>query len=154
MNLRTISLWRVMTCILLLLVMAVPLYAKDEKVNLKEPGIYIKTDKGLKRLMPNIVFEEKGVLYIESSNPPRFVLKDVEYFVISGKHDLNVLTINPMGFFQTSPFGKPRFMFGKEVTFDIKLTGTDLYTVKPKGLLGRGYYSLWINDSAWDFLLD
>ena len=29
-----------------------------------------------------------------------------------------------------------------------------MYIIKPKGLLGRGYYSIWINDTAWDFMLD
>jgi len=29
-----------------------------------------------------------------------------------------------------------------------------LYTIRPKGLFGRGYYALWISDSAWDFIVE
>jgi hypothetical protein len=129
-------------------------YAKDEKISPKEPGVYIKTDKGLKRLLPNIVFEEERMIYIESNNPAHFLLKDFEYFVFFGKYNFKFLTLNPMGFFKASPLGKQAFIFGKTVDVDLKQIGTDLYTAKPKGLLGRGYYSLWIEDSAWDFILD
>ena len=130
-------------------------YGKDDKINPKEPGVYIKTDKSLIRLLPNIVFtDDKGVFYIESNNPAHFFLKDIEYFVFFGTYDFQYLTLNPMVFFQASSLGKPAFMFGKDIGFEMKQIGTNLFTAKPKGLLGRGYYSLWINDSAWDFILD
>jgi hypothetical protein len=132
----------------------IPVHAKDDKINPKEPGVYIKTNQGLKRLLPNIVFDEEGHIYIEANNPTHFLLKDVEYFVFFGKYDFKVLTINEMRFVGPSPLGKPRFIFGKDVDFDIKQIGTDLFTVKPKGLFGRGYFSLWINETAWDFILD
>ena len=88
------------------------------------------------------------------NNPPRFLLKNVEFFVIYGKYDLKVLTMNPMLFFQPSPLGKMRYVFGKEIGFDLKKRSDDLHIVKPKELLGRGYTSLWINDSAWDFIIE
>ena len=91
---------------------------------------------------------------VESNNPAHFLLKDVEYFVFFGKYDFQFLTLNPMSLFQVSPLGKPVFIFGKNIDIELKQIGTDLYTVKPKGLLGRGYCSLWIEDSAWDFILD
>jgi hypothetical protein len=131
-------------------------YAKDDKISPKEPGAYVKTSNGLKRLLPNVVFisEEGGVYYIESNNPPHFLLKDFEYFVLFGKYDFQYFTLNPLVPFRASPLGKLSFMFGKNADVDSKQIGTDLYTFKPKGLLGRGYYSLWINDTAWDFILD
>ncbi|HVN96166.1 MAG TPA: hypothetical protein VMT62_07040 [Syntrophorhabdaceae bacterium] len=145
---------RILICILLIMLVAIPLYAKDDKINPKEPGAYIKTSQGLKRLLPNIVFDEEGLIYVEANNPVHFLLKDVQYFVFSGKYDFKVLTLNPMRFLGPSPLGKPRLAFGKNVDFDIKQIGPDLYTIKPKGLLGRGYFSLWINETAWDFILD
>jgi len=151
----TMTRCRVLICILLIFMTCSSVYAKDDKISPKEPGVYIKTDKGLKRLLPNIVFtDDKGVLYIESNNAVHFTLKDVEYFVFFGKYDFTYLTLNPMIFFQASPLGKPAFIFGKNIDMEMKKIGTDLYTIKPKGLLGRGYYSLWIEDSAWDFILD
>jgi len=30
----------------------------------------------------------------------------------------------------------------------------DVYSIKPRGLIGRGYFSLWINDTAWDFIVE
>ncbi len=157
----TTALHRVLIGILFIALVGIPLYAKenkantkDDKVNPKEPGVYIKTDKTLKRLLPNIIFDEQNLIFIESNEPPHFFLKDMKYFVVFGKYDLSVLTLNPMLFAGPSPLGKPRFIFGKNETIEMKKIGTDLYTIKPKGLLGRGYYSLWINDSAWDFLLD
>lgn len=142
-------------CFFLLGVFASVLSAKNDKITApKEHGAYIKTNKGLIRLLPNIVFDQNDVFFIESNNPAHFLMKDVQYFVLYGKYDLNVLTLNPMGFFQPSGLGKPRFVFGKNVDFDIKPQGNDLYTIKPKGLLGRGYYSIWINETAWDFILD
>ena len=146
--------YRVFICILLILMIGSSVFAKDDKINPKEPGVYIKTDKGLKRLLPNIVYNEEGAIYVESNNPAHFLLKDVEYFVFFGKYDFKFLTLNPMVFFQASPLGKPAFIFGRDVAMDMKQIGTDLYTAKPKKLLGRGYYSLWIEDSAWDFMLD
>jgi len=131
-----------------------PLYGKDDKLKPKEFGVYIKTQKALLRLMPNIVFDEKGILFIETNNPPHFLLKDIEYFVVYGKYDIKVLTMNPLLFIQQSSLGKSRFIFGKDISFDLKKTGNDLYTVKPKELMGRGYFSLWIDDSAWDFIVE
>ena len=130
------------------------LHGKDDFTKPKEFGVYVKTEKVLKRLMPNIVFDEKGLLYIEMNNPPRFLLKDIEFFVIYGKYDMKVLTMNPMLFFQPSPLGKQRYAFGKEIAFDLKKRSDDLYVVKSKELLGRGYTSIWINDSAWDFIIE
>ena len=130
------------------------LHGKDDFTKPKEFGVYVKTEKSLKRLMPNIVFDEKGLLYIEMNNPPRFLLKDIEFFVIYGKYDMKVLTMNPMLFFQPSSLGKQRYIFGKEIAFDLKKRSDDLYVVKSKELLGRGYTSIWINDSAWDFIIE
>jgi hypothetical protein len=136
------------------LLSATPLYSKDDFAKPKEFGVYVKTEKGLKRLTPNIVFDEKGLLYIEMNNPPRFLLKDIEFFVIYGKYDLKVLTMNPMLFFQSSRLGKMRYVFGKEISFDLKKRSDDLHTVKSKELMGRGYTAIWINDSAWDFIIE
>jgi hypothetical protein len=62
--------------------------------------------------------------------------------------------MNPLLFIQQSPLGKARFVFGKDVGIEIKKKGDDLYTVKPKELMGRGYFSLWIDDGAWDFIVE
>jgi hypothetical protein len=132
---------------------AIPLYAKDDKPP-KEFGVYLVTNGGMKRLVPNVVFDENGLLYIESRNPPRFALKDIDHFVLYGKHDMQVLTLNPMLFMQASRLGKARYGFGKNVDFDARKRGNDLYTVKPRGLMGRGYFCLWINDTAWDFVIE
>ena len=118
----------------------------------KEYGVYVKAGKNLQRLLPNIVFDEKGVIFVESNNPAKFMLKDMEYFVVYGKYDMQYLTMNPLLFLMQSPVGQSRFVFGKDVELDVKKTGELLYVVKPKGLFGRGYYALWINDSAWDFV--
>jgi hypothetical protein len=150
----TIKWYRVLICIFLILMLGSSVYAKDDKISPKEFGVYIKTDKGLKRLVPNIVFNEEKMLYVESNNPAHFLLKDVEYFVFYGKYDFKFLTLNPMVLSKTSPLGKSAFMFGKAIDMEIKQIGTDLYTAKSKRLLGRGYYSLWIEDSVWDFILD
>ena len=120
----------------------------------KEYGVYVKVGKNLQRLLPNIVFDEKDVIFVESNNPPKLVLKDMEYFVVYGKYDVQYLTMNPLLFLNQSPVGKSRFVLGKEVELDVKKTGDLLYVVKPKGLFGRGYYALWINDSAWDFYIE
>lgn len=145
---------KVLMCVLLISMVSTPLYGKDDKLKPKEFGVYIKTQKALQRLMPNIVFDEKGILFIETNNPPHFLLKDIEYFVVYGKYDIKVLTMNPLLFIQQSSLGKVRFVFGKDVGIEIKKKGDDLYTVKPKELMGRGYFSLWINDSAWDFIVE
>jgi hypothetical protein len=134
--------------------LAVPVLAKDERVQPKEFGVYVKTAQGLKRLLPNMVFDEKGVIYVESNNPQRFLLKDVEHFVFYGSYDLDHLTMNPLVFLQQSPVGKIRYIFGRDLPMEVKKTGKDMHTVKPKDLLGRGYFSLWINDSAWDFVIE
>jgi hypothetical protein len=140
---------------LLLIVFSAPLHAKEAKVATpKEFGVYVMSNKVLKRLLPNIVFDEKEILYVEMNNPQRFLLKDIDYFVFYGKYDLKVLTLNPMNFLGSSRLGKPRFGFGKAEDLDVKQAGADLYTVKPKGLLGRGYFAIWINDTAWDFIVE
>jgi len=142
-------------CVMSVFLFAVTvLHGKDDFAKPKEFGVYVKTEKGLKRLMPNMIFDERGLLFIEMNNPPRFLLKNVEFFVIYGKYDVKVLTLNPMLFFQPSPLGKQRYVFGKEIAFDMKKRSDDLYVVKSKELLGRGYTSIWINDSAWDFIIE
>ncbi|MBP6942403.1 MAG: hypothetical protein KBB65_11570 [Syntrophorhabdaceae bacterium] len=144
----------ILFCAICLVVFCVPLHGKDAKIAPKEIGVYVKTNTGLKRILPNIVFDVEGVLYIESNSPSHFLLRDVEHFVIYGKYNIEVLTLNPMTYLGPSPLGKQRFLFGRNVDFELKKIGNDLYTLKPKGLLGRGYYSLWINDTAWDLVLD
>jgi len=149
--------FRTLTYILTLAILMLgnSVFAKDDKISPKETGVYVKTEKSLKRLIPNIVLvNDDGIFYTESNNPAHFLLKDIEYFVFSGKYDFQYLTLNPMVFLDATPLGKARFMFGKDIDFEMKQIGPDLYTIKPKGLLGRGYHSLWINDSAWDFILD
>ena len=48
----TIRWCRVFICILLILMIGSSVFAKDDKINPKEPGVYIKTDKGLKETAP------------------------------------------------------------------------------------------------------
>jgi hypothetical protein len=135
--------------------LAGPLHAaKDDVPTPKEYGVYVKTATKLVRILPNIVFQEGKMLYIESNNPPHFSLKDVKYFLLYGSPDMQYLTFNNLLFINQSPLGKPRFIFGKEVEVEVKNRGDALYTVRPKGLFGRGYYALWINDSAWDFIVE
>ncbi|MCX8109970.1 MAG: hypothetical protein N3D15_01785 [Syntrophorhabdaceae bacterium] len=131
-------------------------YGKDEKVQKpKEYGVYVKTRNNTVRLIPNIVFDDGGLIFVESNNPQTFVLKDIQYFIIYGQYDMNVLTFNPMLFYQVSALGKPRFVFGKDIEINVKKQKVEnLYTVKPKGLFSRGYFSLWINDTAWDFVIE
>ncbi len=137
------------------LFLAGPLHAaKDDVPTPGEYGVYVKTASKLIRILPNIVFQEGSLLYIESNNPPHFLLKDIKYFILYGKHEVQYLTFNNLMFINQSPLGKPRFMFGKEVEAEVKKKSDTLYTVRPKGLFGRGYYALWINDSAWDFIVD
>lgn len=150
------SLLRLMVFVLILAFFAVPQYSlgKDSFSPPKEYGFYVKTGKGLIRLTTNIVFDEKGILYIEHNNPPHFLLKDIDFFVVHGKYDLDFLTLNPLFFFQPSPFGKSRYIFGKDIPFEIRKKGPDIYTVKPKSMISRGYFTFWINDSAWDFIIE
>ena len=130
------------------------LAAKDDVPTPKEYGVYVKTATKLVRILPNIVFQEERMLYIESNNPPHFSLKDVKYFILYGKQDMQYLTFNNLFFINQSPLGKSRFIFGKDVEVEVKKRSDALYTVRPKGLFGRGYYALWINDSAWDFIVE
>lgn len=130
--------------------------AKEERViKPKEYGVYIKTKAGLIRLLPNIVFEEGGIFFLESNNPRSFPLKDIQYFIIYGQYNMDVLTFNPLLFVGTSSLGKSRYIFGKDIDITVtKQKVEGLYMIKPKGLLGRGYFCLWIDDSAWDFIIE
>ena len=128
--------------------------AKEDVVTPKEPGVYVQTAKVQKRLLPNIVFDEQGLIYIESNNPQRFPLGEVQHFIVHGNYDVRFLTLNPLLFLTQSPVGKMRYAFGKDVEIEVTKKSDLLYVVKPKKLFGRGYYSLWINDSAWDFVIE
>jgi hypothetical protein len=128
--------------------------ARDDVPTPKEYGAYAKTEGGLKRILPNMVYDEKSVYFLESNSPQSFPLNSVQYFIIYGKYQMQYLTLNNMKPFRVTPFGKVGFMFGLEVEIDVKKKSDTLYTVKPKGLFGRGYYSLWIEDTAWDFRID
>ncbi len=132
----------------------VGLHAKEDVATPKEYGVYIKMKKTTKRLLPNIIFDEQGILYVESNNPPRFPLADVDLFIVYGKYDIKYLTLNPMLFVSETPLGKSRFLFGRDIELEVAKKNDLLYTAKPKGLFGRGYYSLWINDTAWDFVIE
>ena len=67
--------------------LAGPLHAaKDDVPTPKEYGVYVKTATKLVRILPNIVFQDGAMLYIESNNPPHFPLKDIKYFIFYGKH--------------------------------------------------------------------
>jgi hypothetical protein len=139
---------------MIVLGLSVTLPAKEDVVTPKEYGVYVKMPKTQKRLLPNILFNEKGVLYIESNNPQRFPLAEVQLFIIHGKYDIKYLTLNPMLFVSESPLGKPRFIIGKDIEIEVTKKSDLLYTVTPKGLFGRGYYGLWINDTVWDFVVE
>jgi len=131
--------------------------ARAAKENVPTPGeygVYAKTANGLTRIVTNIVHDEQRIFYLESNKPAHFPLNSIEYFVIYGKHDMQYLTLNNLKPFQMTPFGIPRFMFGLEVPLTVQKKSEVLYMVKPKGLFGRGYYALWVNDSAWDFIVD
>ncbi len=146
---------KTLTFFLILLLVLFNLSHSAEKTEIpKEYGVYVKTPKKLVRLMPNIVFDEQGIYYIERLSPPRFLLKDVEYFIIFGDLKIEFLTFNPMVFFKYSLVGKQRFMFGRNIPIEVKQEKEKLYVVKPKEIIGRGYYSLWIEDSAWDFVIE
>ena len=128
--------------------------ARQDQERPKEFGVYAKTGSGLQRIAPNILFDQNGVLYVESNGPQRFPLGGIQYFVIYGKDDLTYLTLNPMLFFQQSPLGGSRFVLGKEIPIEVKRTGEMLYSVKPQGLFGRGYYGFWLDDLVWDFIIE
>ena len=135
--------------------LAGPLHAvKDDVPTPKEYGVYVKMSTKLVRILPNIVFQEGAMLYVESNNPPHFLLKDIKYFILYGKQEMQYLTFNNLVFINQSPLGRSRFMFGKEVEIEVKKRSDTLYTIRPKGLFGRGYYALWISDSAWDFIVE
>jgi hypothetical protein len=119
-----------------------------------EYGVYAKTATGLVRIMTNEVYDDERILYVEGNKPVHFPLNSVEYFVIYGNHDMQYLTLNELKPFEMSPLGVPRFMLGRGMPVTVQKKSNILYTVKPKGLFGRGYYALWINDSAWDFMID
>jgi hypothetical protein len=128
--------------------------AKQDQELPKEHGFYAKTGSGLQRITPNILFDQNGVLYVESNAPQRFSLSGIQHFVIYGKNDLTYLTFNPMLFFQQSPFGGMRFVLGKEIPIEIKKMGEMLYSIKPRSLFGRGYYAFWLDDVVWDFIIE
>ena len=135
--------------------LAGPLHAaKDDVPTPKEYGVYVKTTTKLVRILPNMVLQEGAMIYVESNKPRHFLLKDVRYVVLYGREDIQYLTFNNLLFINQSPLGKPRFIFGKEVEVEVKNRSDALYTVRPKGLFGRGYYAIWINDSAWDFIVE
>jgi hypothetical protein len=136
------------------LFLVAPVHAAKDASTPDEFGVYAKTEKGLVRIMTNIVYDDQQILYLESGKPPRFRLNAVQYFVIYGNHDMQYLTLNNLKPFQMGPLGTPRFMLGQDVPITVQKKSEVLYTVKPKGLFGRGYYALWINDSAWDFIID
>jgi hypothetical protein len=130
-------------------------HAASENVPVpKEYGVYAKTGKGLTRIISNIVHDDQRVLYLERNNPVSFPLNSVDYFVICGKHDMQYLTLNNLKPFQMTSLGVRRYMLGLAVGLDVRKKSEILYTVKPQGLFGRGYYALWINDSAWDFIIE
>ncbi len=120
----------------------------------KEFGVYAKMDKALKRIMPNTVSDEENVFYMERNTPQVFPLGSVEYFVIFGDYQMEYLTLNPLKLYRMSALGIPRMMFGKDIDVTVTKKGNNLYMVKPKGLFGRGYYAFWINDTAWDFVIE
>jgi hypothetical protein len=152
---RRTALLSITVTFLMMAFLIVPLYGKEDKITApKEFGTYIKTTVGLKRLVPNMVQDEKGLIFVESNKPPVYALKDFEYFVIYGPRNMEVLTINPLLFIQASPLGKPRYIFGKNIEYVVQKRGDNLFTIKPKGLMGRGYFCLWIEDTAWDFVIE
>ncbi len=140
---------------LVVLCLAGSAHAASENVPVpQEYGVYAKTDKGLTRIITNIVHDEQRVLYLERNKPVTLPLNGVQYFIIYGKYDMQYLTLNNLKPFQMTSLGVQRFMFGIGLDLDVQKKGDILYRVKPKGLFGRGYYALWINDSAWDFIIE
>lgn len=142
------------SCLMALLLVS-PVHAAKENVPTPaEYGVYAKTAKGLTRITTNAVYDDQQIFYLEGNKPVHFPLNSIQYFVIYGKHEMQYLTLNNLKPFQMTPLGVPRFMFGLEVPLTVEKKSEVLYTAKPKGLFGRGYYALWINDSAWDFTVD
>jgi len=146
--------------LMLILILAVPVlgnsgYAAGDDVPVpKEYGVYAKTEKGLTRIISNIVHDEQRVLYVERNKPVVFPLNAVQYFIIYGKHDMKYLTLNNLKEVPPTNLGIQRYMLGLEIALEVRKRSDILYTVKPKGLFGRGYYALWINDTAWDFIIE
>lgn len=128
--------------------------AKQDQEVPKEFGLHAKTTKGLHRIIPNIIFDQDGVLYIESNEPQRFPLNGIQHFFIYGKKDITYLTLNPLLFFQQSPVGRTRFVLGKNIPIEIKKIDEAFYSIKPQGLFGRGYYCFWLEDVVWDFIIE
>ena len=94
----------------------------------KEFGVYVKTSKKLVRIMPNIVFDQESMLYIERPTTlPISPLKDIRYFIIYGKYNMQVELdrANALLFADQSPLGMARFIFGKEADVDVKKVGED-----------------------------
>lgn len=139
---------------ILTLLCAPALAAKQDQEVPKEFGFYAKTTKGLNRITPNIIFDQDGILYIESNEPQRFPLNAIQHFVIYGKQDITYLTLNPLLFFEQSPVGRTRFVLGKDIPIDTKRLGESMYSIKPQGLFGRGYYCFWLEDVVWDFIIE
>ena len=71
----------ILILILVVLVLGSSGYAASDDVPVpKEYGVYAKTDKGLTRIISNIVHDEQRVLYVERNKPISFPLNDVQYF--------------------------------------------------------------------------
>lgn len=120
----------------------------------KEFGLYAKTTKGLNRITPNIIFDQDDVLYVESNEPQRFPLNAIQHFIIYGKKDIAYLTLNPLLFFRQSPVGGTRFVLGKDIPIETTKIGESMYSIRPQGLFGRGYYCFWLEDVVWDFIVE
>src|SRR5512135_1064204 len=69
--------------------------ASDSIPSPKEFGVYAKTDKETKRILPNIVSDDQGVYYLEPNKPQTFTLGTIEYFIIFGNFQMQYLTLNP-----------------------------------------------------------
>jgi hypothetical protein len=152
---RSPFLWGLIAITIATLLAVTPAMAAGDAVPTpKEHGVYAKTATGLKRILPNMVSDEQGIYYLETNKPQRFALGTIEYFIIFGNYRIEYLTLNPMKPFQMTPLGIPRMMFGKDIEMTVTKKGEGLYTVKPKGLFGRDYYALWIEDTAWDFVVE
>ncbi len=155
MNVFSVSLRFVAISGLVALFLVSPVHAAKENVPTPgEYGVYAKTGSGLTRIVTNPVYDDLRILYLESNKPAHFRINSIQYFVIYGKHDMQYLTLNILKPFQKTALGIERFMFGLEVPLTVQKKSDVLYVVRPKGLFGRGYYALWINDSAWDFFID
>ena len=62
----------------------------------KEYGVFAKTDEGLTRIIPNMVYDDQRILYVESNKPAHFPLNSVQHFILYGKHDIQYLTLNSL----------------------------------------------------------